>query len=159
MSKRWLLCTLRSRPALWWNLGSNIGVVASVKSITETNVTFRDTLKLLMLRPAHIFAFYASRNSKPDDHCRDTKLECTNNAVYIFSFRGAAQNWWICVLMMDPGGLKYWTCNKALNHKQHLMRHVESFHVETSPYTCNICLTNVELKKNMAFRDTHANHR
>ena len=85
-SKRGLLCTLRSRPAVWWNLGSNIGVVASVKSTTETNVTFRDTLKLLMLRPAHIFAFYASRNSKPDDHCRDTKLECTNNAVYSFQF-------------------------------------------------------------------------
>merc|ERR1711934_1352122 len=35
-----------------------------------------------------------------------------------------------CVPMMDPGGLKYWTCgvcNKALNHKQDLMRHVESF--------------------------------
>ena len=68
-----------------------------------------------------------------------------------------------CVPMMDPGGLKYWTCgvcNKALNHKQDLMRHVESFHVETSPYTCQICLTNVEFKTKRGLqRHINAKHK
>ena len=68
-----------------------------------------------------------------------------------------------CVPMMDPGGLKYWTCGvctKALNHKQDLMRHVESFHVETSPYICQLCHANVEFKTKRGLqRHTNANHR
>ena len=102
-NKRGWLSTLRSRPAVWWSLGSNIGVVASVKSTTETNVIFSDTLKLLMFRPVHTLASSASRNSKPGGHCKDMKLLCTNNAsvcsavkIFLFSFCGATQNWWIC---------------------------------------------------------------
>ena len=46
-----------------------------------------------------------------------------------------------CVLMMDPGGLKYWTCgicNKALNHKQDLLRH-EATHTGQNPFPCQNC--------------------
>ena len=74
---------MRSRPAVWWSLGSNIGVVASVKNTTETNATFSDTLKLLTFRPAHILASFATLNLKPGDHCRDMKVLCTNDAVCI----------------------------------------------------------------------------
>ena len=100
-SKGGLPSTLRSRPAVLWRLESNIGAVASVKSTTETNETFRGTLKLLIFKPVHIFAPFATPNLRTDGHCRDMKLLCTNECVlqlqpFFFSFRGAAPNWWIC---------------------------------------------------------------
>ena len=173
-SKRGWQSTLKSRPAVWWSLGSNIGVVASVRNTTETNATFRDTLKLLIFRPAHTLASFATHSLKPGDHFRDMKLLCTNNAeclavkrhflsVFVEQHKIGGYVEKQCVPMMDPGGLKYWTCgicNKALNHKQDLMRHVESFHVETSPYICQLCLTNVEFKTKRGLqRHINANHK
>jgi len=47
-----------------------------------------------------------------------------------------------CVLQIDVNGSKYWSCavcNKYLYQKQDLLRHIESFHVETTPFPCTYC--------------------
>ena len=68
-----------------------------------------------------------------------------------------------CVCLLDQGGVKFWTCGvcqKALNHKQDVMRHIESFHVETDPYLCHYCDTKVEFKTKRGLqRHTNANHK
>ena len=47
-----------------------------------------------------------------------------------------------CICQEDANGGKYWSCGicqKYLNRKMDVIRHVESFHVETTPYFCTIC--------------------
>jgi len=47
-----------------------------------------------------------------------------------------------CNCQTDENGTKYWSCavcNKYLYQKQDLLRHIESFHVETTPYFCTYC--------------------
>ena len=42
----------------------------------------------------------------------------------------------------STNGSKYWNCGicqKYLYKKQDLTRHIESFHVETTPYFCSMC--------------------
>jgi len=47
-----------------------------------------------------------------------------------------------CICQEDENGGKYWSCGicqKYLNRKMDVIRHVESFHVETTPYFCTFC--------------------
>jgi len=47
-----------------------------------------------------------------------------------------------CLYQTDNSGSKFWccgVCQKYLNHKRDLMRHIESFHVDTTPYVCTHC--------------------
>jgi len=43
---------------------------------------------------------------------------------------------------VESSGVKFWicgVCQKILNNKSALARHIESFHVETDPYSCPYC--------------------
>jgi len=47
-----------------------------------------------------------------------------------------------CICQEDDNGGKYWSCGvcqKYLNRKMDVIRHVESFHIETTPYLCQFC--------------------
>ena len=47
-----------------------------------------------------------------------------------------------CTFQEDENGGKYWSCgicHKYLNRKMDVVRHIESFHVETTPYYCTYC--------------------
>jgi uncharacterized C2H2 Zn-finger protein len=47
-----------------------------------------------------------------------------------------------CIYQEDDNGGKYWSCGvcaKYLNRKMDVIRHVESFHIETTPYLCTFC--------------------
>ena len=69
-----------------------------------------------------------------------------------------------CIGQVDQAsGAKYWTCgvcHKSLSQKWDLIRHIESFHIETNPYHCVYCDTRVEFKTKRGLqRHTNANHK
>jgi len=65
-----------------------------------------------------------------------------------------------CVCQVDSSGTKYWccgVCNKFINQKRDLMRHIECQHVETSPYFCSYCEQQFKTKRAVQ-RHTHTVH-
>jgi len=65
-----------------------------------------------------------------------------------------------CVCQVDSSGTKYWccgVCNKFINQRRDLMRHIECQHVETSPYFCSFCEHQFKTKRAVQ-RHTHTVH-
>ena len=62
----------------------------------------------------------------------------------------------------DSEGAKYWrcgVCNKYMQKKCDLVRHMESFHLVTDPYNCQYCV-NVQFKTMRALqRHTNSTHK
>jgi len=65
-----------------------------------------------------------------------------------------------CLYQTDTTGAKIWSCGvcqKYLNHKRDLMRHIESFHIDTTPYLCTHCEAQFNTKRSVQ-RHTLAVH-
>ena len=59
----------------------------------------------------------------------------------------------------SSSGMKFWICGicqKILNNKSALNRHIESFHVETDPYSCSYCADKVWIVDKVIFRTRRA---
>jgi len=55
----------------------------------------------------------------------------------------------------SSSGVKFWICGicqKILNNKSALARHIESFHVETDPYSCPYCADKVMFRTRRALQ-------
>ena len=68
-----------------------------------------------------------------------------------------------CLCEQDTAGVKYWKCaicDIYHNRKQDLLRHIESLHIQTSPYVCVYCTAQVEFKTKRALqRHVTASHK
>ena len=56
---------------------------------------------------------------------------------------------------VESTGVKFWicgVCQKILNNKSALARHIESFHVETDPYSCPYCESSVIFRTRRALQ-------
>jgi len=61
----------------------------------------------------------------------------------------------------DEGGARFWSCglcHKSLSNKSQTHRHIESFHIETDPYSCIHCDAQFSTRRALQ-RHTVAVHR
>ena len=65
------------------------------------------------------------------------------------------------VHQVDNSGAKFWSCglcHKILSNKSQTLRHIESYHVQTSPYNCHQCGTQFTTCRSLQ-RHTSASHK
>ena len=64
------------------------------------------------------------------------------------------------VCQADVNGVKFWSCGiclKSLNNRSALVRHIESFHVETDPYICYHCKSEKVMFRTRRALQRHSN--
>ena len=164
---------LRNSVFRWWTLeGWSTGRVAYATRHWTTSKILWDMWKASTWRPVPIFASSVTPmlNSKQNVAFRDTQMPTIDKtdlvvklpfSVYLEQDKvlGYIEDHVVC--QVGESGGRFWSCGlcqKSLSNKSQTHRHVESYHIQTDPYSCFLC-SDQFLTRRALQRHTTAMHR
>ena len=164
---------LRNSVFRWWTLeGWSTGRVAYATRHWTTSKILWDMWKASTWRPVPIFASSVTPmlNSKQNVAFRDTQMPTIDKtdlrvklpfSVYLEQDKVLAYIEDHVVCQVGESGGRFWSCGlcqKSLSNKSQTHRHVESYHIQTDPYSCFLC-SDQFLTRRALQRHTTAMHR